>query len=95
MTTKTVDARGRLTLGPAYANRLVIVQQRDDGALEIIPAEAVPEREAWLHRNPEAMQAVQRGMTDAREGRFAEPPDLAADADADDDAESNADGGDR
>jgi len=94
MTTKTVDARGRLTLGPAYANRLVIIRERDDGALEIIPAEAVPEREAWLHRNPEEMQAVQQGLAEAREGRFAEAPDLHADADFDE-AEPDADGDDR
>ena len=30
MTTKTVDARGRLTLGPRYANRLVIVREHED-----------------------------------------------------------------
>ena len=95
MATKTVDARGRLTLGPAYANRLVIVQERDDGAIEIIPAEAVPEREAWLHTNPEAMRAVQQGLAEAREGRFAEPPDLSADADLDDGGDPDGGGDDR
>ena len=55
MTTKTVDARGRLTLGQKYANSLVIVRERDDGALEIVPAEAIPAREAWLYKNPKAL----------------------------------------
>ena len=83
MTTKTVDARGRLTLGPKYANTLVIVREREDGGLEIVPAEAVPAREAWLYRNPEALKAVREGIEDARAGRFAETPDLTADSGAD------------
>ena len=79
MTTKTVDARGRLTLGQKYANSLVVVRERKDGTLEIMPAEAVPAREAWLYKNPEALKAVREGIEDARAGRFAETPDLAAD----------------
>lgn len=89
MTTKTVDSRGRLSLGPDYANRLVIVKERDGGALEIIPAEAVPAREAWLYRDPEAREAVRQGLSGARAGRFAQPPDLDAADEAD---ESPADG---
>ena len=84
MTTKTVDARGRLTLGPNYANRLVIVREQEDGSLEIIPAEAVPAREAWLYRNPEALKAVRQGLREARAGEVADAPDLEADADEDD-----------
>jgi hypothetical protein len=86
MTIKTVDARGRLTLGPRYANRLVIVREREDGAVEIIPAEAVPAREAWLYKNPKALEAVRAGVGEARAGRFAEAPDLKAGlGDAEDD----------
>ena len=85
MTTKTVDARGRLTLGPRYANRLVIVRENEDGALEVIPAEAIPAREAWLYRNAKARDAVRAGIEEARAGRFAEAPDLKADSDHDED----------
>jgi hypothetical protein len=84
MTTKTVDARGRIALGPRYANRLVIVREHKDGALEIIPAEAIPAREAWLFKNAEARKAVHAGIKEARAGEFAEPPDLKPDADEDD-----------
>jgi len=83
VTTKTVDARGRLTLGPKYANSLVIVRERDDGALEIMPAEAVPANEAWLYKNPSALKAVREGIEDARAGRFAETPDLTDDSSPD------------
>jgi predicted transcriptional regulator len=82
MTTRTVDARGRLTLGPRYANRLVIVRASEDGALEIIPAEAIPAREAWLHKNAKARQAVRAGIEEARAGRFAKAPSLGADSDS-------------
>jgi len=85
MTTKTVDARGRLTLGPRYANRLVIVREHRDGALEIIPAEAVPAREAWLYKNAEAREAVRTGIEEARAGRFAKAPDLKAGSKDDED----------
>ncbi len=85
MTTKTVDSRGRLTLGPRYANRLVIVREQKDGALEIIPAEAVPAREAWLYRNAAAREAVRAGLEDARARRFAKAPDLGRRAANDED----------
>jgi len=85
MTTKTVDARGRLTLGPRYANRLVIIREHEDGAVEIIPAEAVPAREAWLYKNPKALEAVRAGVEEARASRFAEAPDLKADVGDDED----------
>ena len=81
MVTKTVDSRGRLTLGPAFANKLVIVRQLEGGALQIVPAEAVPAREAWLYKDPKALLAVMQGLEEARLGRLAEGPDLEADAD--------------
>jgi len=85
MTTKSVDARGRITLGPRYANRLVIVREHKDGAVEIIPAEAIPAREAWLYKNPKALEAVRAGVEEARAGRFAEASDLTADSGDDED----------
>jgi predicted transcriptional regulator len=84
MVTKTVDSRGRIALGPKYANHLVMVRERDDGTLEIIPAEAIPVGEAWLHKNPEALAAVRQGLQEAAEGRFAEAPDLGTDESDDD-----------
>ena len=80
-TTKTVDTRGRLSLGPDFANRLVIVRRLTNGTIEVTPAEAVPAREVWLHKNPEAMKAVTEGLGQARDGQSAAGPDLQADAD--------------
>lgn len=42
---------------------------------------AIPEQEAWLYRNNDALSLVQKGLEQARAGRFSEtPPDLDADA---------------
>ena len=89
MTTKTIDPRGRLSLGKSFANRLVIIKELEGGILQIIPAEAVPTREAWLYNNREAFLAVQQGLQEARAGQFAEPPDLDGDADWLDDKDSH------
>ena len=80
MSTKTVDARGRVSLGQAFANALVIIKERVDGVVEIVRAEAVPAHEIWLYKNPEALAAVLAGIEQAKAGQFVESPDLAADA---------------
>jgi len=81
MTTKTVDPRGRLSLGKAFANRLVIIKKLEGGIIQVIPAEPVPAPEAWLYENREAFLAVKQGLEEARNGQFAESPDLDIDAD--------------
>jgi predicted transcriptional regulator len=48
--------------------------------VRITLARVVPERELWLHENRAASAAVHRGMADAKAGRLAAGPDLAADA---------------
>jgi hypothetical protein len=38
----------------------------------------IPEREMWLHRNPEALDAVVEAIGRLKEGQFAEsPPDVS------------------
>ena len=76
--TRTVDARGRLTLGAEFAGHQVIVQKVDEGELRIIQAETVPAREAWLYKNPEALASVMQGLAEARAGETAKAPDLDA-----------------
>lgn len=81
MVTKTVDRRGRLSLGKSFADRLVIVEELPGGSLQITPAEAVPAREVWLYRNPKALASVMRGLDESKRGEAAEAPDLDADND--------------
>ncbi|HYX26782.1 MAG TPA: hypothetical protein VFC23_21700, partial [Thermoanaerobaculia bacterium] len=48
---------------------------KDEGSLVLIEGEildpqiSVPVSEAWLHRNPEAIKAVRRGIQEAEEGK--------------------------
>ena len=80
MTTKLVDSKGRLMLGNRLAGRMVIVDDTDPNHIVITPAVAVPEKEAWLYKNEEALQRVRAGLAQAREGRATKsPPDLDAD----------------
>lgn len=80
MTTKLADSKGRITLGTRFANRTVIIQDIDDTEVRITLARVIPEREAWLHANPKAKTAVRKGLAQAKAGRFAKAPDIAADA---------------
>ena len=80
MTTKTLDDKGRLLLGSRFANRQVIIEEKNESQFIITLAKVVPEREAWLYNNPEALNSVLQGLSQAREGKFAtDPPDIEAD----------------
>lgn len=74
---KTIDDKGRLTLGREFAGRTVQVETDDAGIL-IKFYRVVPEREAWLWENETAKGMVDRGLRQAREGELSEGPDLAA-----------------
>ena len=78
MVTKTVDAKGRLALGPDWAGSLAIVRDLGRGVIEVTRAEAIPASEAWLFKNPEALAAVRQGLAEAQSGQFVEGPDLNA-----------------
>lgn len=74
--TKQTDSKGRLTLGEAFANKTIIVEERgDDIVLHV--ARVVREREAWLYDNPAALGALRRGLRQARDQKFSDGPNLA------------------
>ena len=74
--TRNTDSKGRLTLGEAFANRMVIVEERGD-EIVLHLARAIPEREAWLYDNPTALASVRRGLKQARSRELSKGPDLA------------------
>ena len=76
--TRNVDSKGRVTLGERYANRTVIVEERGEGEFLVRVARVIPEREAWLYENPEALASVRRGVSQARAGKLSKGPDLRA-----------------
>ena len=80
MTTKEVDAKGRIMLGKKFAGKTVIIEEIDDTEIRIVAAAVIPEREMWLHKNKRAMARVQEGLALARAGVYSNsPPDLKAD----------------
>jgi hypothetical protein len=80
MITKVADSKGRVALGSDFAGRMLIIDDSDPARLILTPAVAIPEREAWLYKNPEALAAVRQGLEEARAGKFAAAPDTNADA---------------
>ena len=80
MTTKTADSKGRIALGKEYANSPVIIERVGPNEIRVIKARVIPEDEAWLWDNEEAMGMVKRGIKQAKQHEFADsPPDLDAD----------------
>jgi hypothetical protein len=76
---KSTDSKGRLNLGGRFANRAVIVEHLSDDEVIVRLARVIPEREVWLYENPGALDAVRRGLDQARKGAVAKnPPDLKA-----------------
>ena len=74
---KTIDEKGRLTLGRSFAGRTVEVKE-GDGGLVVMFCRVVPEREAWLWENGTAKAMVDRGLQQAQDGELGEGPDLTA-----------------
>lgn len=80
-TTKTADAKGRVTLGAKFARRTVLVTPVSDTEVLVTLARVIPEREQWLFKNKKALASVLRGIAQAKARKFSKnPPNLAADA---------------
>jgi hypothetical protein len=76
--TKSVDSKGRLTLGESFANHTVLVESQGEGEVLVRLARVIPAREAWLYENKIALDSVRRGLKQAAERQFAKGPDLEA-----------------
>lgn len=62
------DSKGRVALGTVNANKLWQVEEQPDGSILLTPMVAVPEREVWFYKNPEAQAMVQQGLEQSRAG---------------------------
>src|SRR5438477_11801886 len=78
MVAKLVDSKGRIVLDKSYAGATMLVDQRQDGTIVLRPAVTVPADEAWLWKNKKALDMVQEGLAEARQGRHVAAPDLGA-----------------
>ena len=81
------DARGRLTLGAIAREKTYEVKENERGEIILTPVVSIPEREAWLYKNPAARELVERGIADARAGRIGLPQSFAEFAELDIDDE--------
>lgn len=63
------DAKGRINLGVAFANKFWKVSQQEDGSLVLTPMVAVPEREVMFKRNVEAQAMFQEGIRQSLAGQ--------------------------
>jgi hypothetical protein len=81
MTFKTVDSKGRVSLGNRFANRTVIIEEVDPTEIRVTLAQVIPQREVWLHKNLKAKSSVFRGLTQAKNGKVEKsPPNMHRDA---------------
>jgi hypothetical protein len=80
MQTKIADSRGRVNLGKEFANKIFFFEKTGETEMKLELAAVIPEREMWLHRNPEARDAALEAIGRLKEGEFAEsPPDVDQD----------------
>ena len=80
MTTKTLDSKGRVTLGSQFAGQTVVIDVSNPSCIMIRPVVMIPADEAWLYKNQTALDLVRQGLNDARGGNFAEAsPDVDRD----------------
>ena len=70
--TKTirVDAKGRVNLGvlPEEISGFKLTTDKS-GRYILEPLSEIPTREMWLHKNPEAMASLDRGLKELGEGK--------------------------
>ncbi|MFA5260076.1 MAG: hypothetical protein WC450_02485 [Candidatus Omnitrophota bacterium] len=68
-----LDSRKRIPLGRLLKAEGVTADlfnaEMKDGKIILDPMKAVPEREAWLYQNSEALASVKRGLKDAADGK--------------------------
>ena len=88
MTTKTLDAKGRVTLGSRFAGQTVVIDDSDPTCITIKPVVMIPADEAWLYKNQTVLGLVRQGLDGARRSNFAEAsPDVDDDLDCLNDVE--------
>lgn len=70
---KTIDSKGRLSLGAEFAGTQVIVEPVATG-VNLKYVKAVPAHEAWVWENEAALKAVREGIEQAAAGDLSDGP---------------------
>ena len=66
-----LDSAGRLNLGKGLGGRLFKVVAEGD-EIRLVPARVVTDREAWFFENQQRVQAMDRSVNQANEGKLEE-----------------------
>lgn len=70
---KTIDSKGRVSLGTEFAGTQVIVEPVATG-VNLKYVKAVPAHEAWIWENEAALKAVRAGIEQAASGDLSDGP---------------------
>ena len=68
----TIDSRKRVPIGKLLpdSNATLFEASVVGGKIILEPMRAVPEREAWLFKNPKALASVMKGLKASAEGKI-------------------------
>lgn len=58
---KIIGANGQLSLGKAFAGKMVLIDQLDDGSWVIKPGNFIPDAEKWLYQTNN-LAALEKGL---------------------------------
>lgn len=66
-----LDAKKRITLGKLAPDDVSSydVEVKENGVIVLYPKVEIPAREAWLFKNPQAIESVKKGLEDSAAGR--------------------------
>ncbi len=81
------DGRGRILIPGLKGVEVVQVEALNEYEFIVRRMSTVPEREQWLWNNPVAMASVQKGLSQAKAGEFAQAPSMDDDEWLEDDKE--------
>ena len=70
--TKTLDSKGRVTLGAQYAGQTVTIDDSDPRRIVIQPVVMIPAAEAWIYKNETALGRLREGLEQAQSGEFSD-----------------------
>lgn len=62
------DSRGRVQIGKNAIDKDFKIEYGDNGTIMLTPVVFIPENEAWLYENEEAIRSVRAGLHDAAAG---------------------------
>lgn len=62
--TRRPDSQGRIVIGKQYVNETFSIEPQSNGDILLRPVIIIPKNEAWLYSNREALESLNRGLSD-------------------------------